>query len=207
MLRLVPLRLLVFALALLLGTPVLAQDLGTEARRQLELAREDLAQGNAERALTASQSALRMDPMLYEAMVVTALAYEKLGETIRAKALLTAYVEMTSGMQPLPEAVAALDRMTSKQDRKAAEKARKKSVKAVEKARKKSVKAAEKARKKGVKAAERDAKRADKAAKKADKAAKKADKAAKKADKAAKKAELKALKIKQKEERKALKGK
>ncbi len=162
------LRLLVFTLTLLVGTPALAQDLGTEARRQLELAREDLAQGNAERALAASQSALRMDPMLYEAMVVTALAYEKLGETTRAKALLTAYVEMTSGMQPLPEAMAALGRMTSSKDRKAAEKARQKSVKA----------------------AERDAKKAEKAAKKADQNRKKAEL---KALKKRQKEELKAL--------------
>jgi Tfp pilus assembly protein PilF len=109
----------VLALALLLVGPgvasppaeALAQDLSVEARRQLEMARADLAAGQLQRGLQSAQSALRLDPLLYEAMVVQALAHEQLGDEDRAKALLVAYLELTTGSPPHPDAVAALERM------------------------------------------------------------------------------------------------
>jgi len=189
--------------ALSLPSLAAADDLGQQARRQLELARTDLDSGHPERALSAAQSALRLDPQLYEAMVVKALAYEVMGDTERAKALLVAYMELTSGIRPVPEATAALERLTTKRDLRRAAKAEKKQAKSEKKdakAEKKDAKAEGKARKKAGKAEARAEKKADKAEAKADK---KLAKAKAKADKKRRKAELKALKARQKAELKA----
>ena len=47
-----------------------------EANRQLDFARTELAGGQADRALKSAESALRLCPSCYDAMVVKALAYE-----------------------------------------------------------------------------------------------------------------------------------
>lgn len=75
-----------------------------EAARQLELAEQDLADGNYERAAASAASALRLHPGLHEAMVVRALALEGLGKTQDAAGLLRAYRDLR-GSLPLDERV------------------------------------------------------------------------------------------------------
>jgi len=82
-----------------------------EAARQVRLAQADLVAGNFERALSAASSALRLDPLQYEAMVIKALAYEKLGEPRLAWSLLVAYQDLTRGMEQHLEVAAALGRL------------------------------------------------------------------------------------------------
>ena len=56
-----------------------------EARRQLDIARQQVDQGNFEQALSAADTALRLFPSLYQAMMFKALAYEGLGKLKRAE--------------------------------------------------------------------------------------------------------------------------
>ena len=88
----------VFAWALAWGSP------GEEAARQLNLAEEDLAAGNFERAAASAASALRLDPSLHAAFVTRALALRGLGEIADAAALLRAYVDLRGGL-PLDDRV------------------------------------------------------------------------------------------------------
>ena len=170
------------ALLFLTARPGLADEMGEQARRQLDLARSDLEAGNPERALSAAQSALRLDPMLYEAMILKALAYEELGDIERAKALLVVYIELTSGITPSSEALEALERMTSRKDRKRGARAEKKADKAERKTDKKADKAERKADRKADKAERKTDKKADKAERKADRKADKAERAQEKSE-------------------------
>mgnify|MGYP000043866189 CR=1 FL=1 len=107
-------RLLLAALAAVLFAlaPVDAPaQLEEEAARQIQLAREDLASGNYERAVNSASSALRLNPLLYEGLVIKGLAYEKLNETMLAYSLLVTYQELTRGMEQNPEVQPALDRL------------------------------------------------------------------------------------------------
>lgn len=94
---------------LLLVAPAWGQS--PEARRQLDLAWEDIAAGYHERAVASAKSAMRLDPLLYEAMVASAVGYEAMGDRERAKGLLVAYFELTSGLEPDPRALAAKERL------------------------------------------------------------------------------------------------
>ena len=73
-----------------------------EAQRQADFARDELREGHYDRALKSAESALRLHPALYEALVLKALAYEGLGDLELARSLLLAYQEM-SGLSELPE--------------------------------------------------------------------------------------------------------
>ena len=73
-----------------------------EAQRQAGFARDELREGHYDRALKSAESALRLHPALYEALVLKALAYEGLGDLDLARSLLLAYQEMT-GLSALPE--------------------------------------------------------------------------------------------------------
>lgn len=64
----------VVLLALLLPISVSMAAPSEEAQRQLQLAEDDLAEGQFERAAASAASALRLDPSLQEALVVRALA-------------------------------------------------------------------------------------------------------------------------------------
>lgn len=86
-----------------------------EAHRQLALAREELADGRPERALLSCSSALRLDPTLYEALLVKALAYEQAAQPARAAALLVAYRELSGKGAVLPEADEAEARLAEAQ--------------------------------------------------------------------------------------------
>ena len=92
--------------------PVTAQaDLMEEAQRQMSLARKDLDDGNYERAVNSASSALRLNPLLYDGLVIKALAYEKLNESMLAYSLLVTYQELTRGMEQHPEVEPALGRL------------------------------------------------------------------------------------------------
>ncbi len=99
------------ALVFLVPCLVEAQGLQEEARRQLELGWTDLGAGVPERALSAADSALRLDPLLYEALVLKGLCYEQLGNPGKARALLIAYLDFTEGFTQRPEAREALERL------------------------------------------------------------------------------------------------
>ncbi len=87
-----------------------ATDAEAQAARQLELAREELADGRPERALLSTTSALRLDPALYEALLVKALAYEQTGDVTRAMGLVVAYSDL-AGSLALPEATEVQTRL------------------------------------------------------------------------------------------------
>jgi hypothetical protein len=99
-------------LLLLGGLPTVAQaQLEEQAARQIALAQEDLDAGNYERAVNSASSALRLNPLLYEALVIKALAYEKLNETMLAYSLLVTYQELSRGMTQNPKVEPALQRL------------------------------------------------------------------------------------------------
>jgi tetratricopeptide (TPR) repeat protein len=65
-----------------------------EATRQLGFARSELENGNFEKALASSDSAIRLNPALYDAYMYRALAYEGLGDNKVAEGLLITYLEV-----------------------------------------------------------------------------------------------------------------
>jgi hypothetical protein len=86
--------------------------LAGEATRQLQFARVELEAGQFDRARKSAASALRLDPGLYEAMMVQGLALEGAGETILAEALLRTSLDLIGPGQASSEARAALARLT-----------------------------------------------------------------------------------------------
>ncbi len=110
------LRLPLLVIALLLcSSAALAQSRGEEeARRQLEFAKQEVVEGNYEKALTSADSALRLFPALYEAYVYKALAYEGLGKLKMAESFLLTYKELRPGGDQDPTADEALARIQDK---------------------------------------------------------------------------------------------
>ena len=98
-------------LTLLLVAPAAHAQLAEQAARQIELAQQDFDEGNYERAVNSASSALRLDPLLYDALVIKALSYEKLNESMLAYSLLVTYQELTRGMTQHPEVAPALARL------------------------------------------------------------------------------------------------
>ncbi len=86
------------ALALLAPSPALAAG---ETDRQADFARQELSEGKFDRALKSAESALRLDPIFYEALGLKALAYEGLGQLRLAESLLLTWMEM-AGRTELP---------------------------------------------------------------------------------------------------------
>ncbi len=87
--------LLLLAAALAVPTSALAQSkVEEEAARQLSFARNEIDEGNYEKALTSSDSAIRLNPALYDAYMYRALAYEGLGDNKVAEGLLITYLEV-----------------------------------------------------------------------------------------------------------------
>ncbi len=105
------LRILSLVLALLVIAPAAHAQLAEQAARQIELAQQDFDEGNYERAVNSASSALRLDPLLYDALVIKALSYEKLNESMLAYSLLVTYQELTRGMTQHPEVAPALARL------------------------------------------------------------------------------------------------
>ena len=82
-----------------------------EAERQLRFARDELTEERFERALASAESALRLEPTLYDAMIVKALAYEGLGDLKMAEVLLIAHGEVATGLKDRPDVDEALARV------------------------------------------------------------------------------------------------
>ena len=102
--------------ALLIASPVLAPlpaaaGMEEEAVRQLGFARAELDKGEFERAIKSAESALRLDPTLYDAFVIKGLAYEGLGNLPLAESLLVAYQELRKGLAAHPDVAEALVRV------------------------------------------------------------------------------------------------
>lgn len=110
------LRLLVASLWLvLLPAVALGQSRSEEeATRQLEFAQKEIAAANYQKALTSSESALRLHPPLYEAMAYKALALEGLGDFKTAESLLITYREIRGGWDRFPEGDEILSRVQGK---------------------------------------------------------------------------------------------
>ena len=110
-------RVLVLILAaLVLASPALTPrfahaGMEEEAGRQLGFARAELDKGEYERAIKSAESALRLDPTLYDAFVIKGLAYEGLGNLPLAESLLVAYQELRKGLVAHPEVAPALARI------------------------------------------------------------------------------------------------
>ena len=100
-----------FALATLTPSPAAAQE--EEATRQADFARQELADGQYDQALKSAESALRLQPTLYEAMLLKALAYEGLGNLELAESLVRAYVELAGPSAETPEVTVHLERITA----------------------------------------------------------------------------------------------
>ncbi len=107
--RIVPIVVAILAVVLA-ASPTLA-GMEEEAERQLEFAREELADGRLERAIASAESALRLNPAAYEAFLIKGLAYEQLEQLDLARSLLVAYKEITKGLTPDPRVDEALARM------------------------------------------------------------------------------------------------
>ena len=96
---------------LLGASAVVAEAPETQGLRQLGFARQELESGTWERAIKSARSALRLDPTLYEAIVIKALSLEQLGEPEQAIVLLEAYLDFTIEDDPDERALDALDRL------------------------------------------------------------------------------------------------
>ena len=97
----------------LLSATAHAGDIEDEARRQVDLAKEDFANGVFERAVNSCNSALRLDPAQREAFRVKGFALEQLGREKEALAMLRAYESLSSGIQTdasVGEAIARLEK-------------------------------------------------------------------------------------------------
>lgn len=103
-------------LLLTLATPAFAQSdfASQQAERQVEFAREELANGDYERALRSAESALRLVPLFHPAMLLKAQAYEALEDYPLAETTLLAYLEMAPPKEQDPLARIALERVRAK---------------------------------------------------------------------------------------------
>ena len=88
-----------------------AQDMEQEAQRQLDFAWKDLGAEQWEKAVSSAESALRLNPALYTAMVVKALAYEGMGELRKAESWLQTYLELTRSLSQAPQAMELAERL------------------------------------------------------------------------------------------------
>ncbi len=109
---------LLLAAALALAVPVLAPApaaaqgaLEQEAQRQINFAWDELKAGDWDKAIGSADSALRLNPALYTAMVIKALAYEGKGELRRAESWLQTYLDLTANLNQAPEAVDLAERL------------------------------------------------------------------------------------------------
>lgn len=87
-----------------------------EGERQLVFAEAELHKGEFTKALHSAESALRLDPTLYRAMVVKGLAYEGLGDLDLAESLLRAYCELAGRNPAEGEVGRALARIEARQE-------------------------------------------------------------------------------------------
>ncbi len=103
-----------FLAVLLMAGAARAGELQDEARRQVELAKEDFANGIFDRSVSACDSALRLDPAQREAFKVKGFALEQLGREKEALAMLRAYQSLSTGIAPEPAVGEAIARLEQK---------------------------------------------------------------------------------------------
>ena len=89
-----------------------------EAERQAGFAEDELAAGDFHRALKSAESALRLDPARYDAILLKARAYEGLGNLELAESLTLAYGEFVGGLDDRPDAQAILERIRTTRETK-----------------------------------------------------------------------------------------
>ncbi len=85
-----------------------------EAERQLDFAWKELELKDWEKAISSAESALRLNPALYTAMVIKALAYEGMGEMRKAESWLQTYLELTKSLSQAPQALSLAERLKAK---------------------------------------------------------------------------------------------
>ena len=102
---------LLLAACLLMQGRAGAGPLEEEAARQLTFCWDEAQKGSYERAKQSAESALRLDPSLFEAMVCKAQAYEGLGNRELAEAILNAYLELHGREKLSPAARALMKRL------------------------------------------------------------------------------------------------
>lgn len=110
--RVLALAALVVSLVGLAPNTAHADGVQAEAARQLALARADLDAGKTDRALHAAKSALRLDPTLYDALLLQGLAHEAKGELDEGRALALAYLGAVGREDADPRAIDLLDPYT-----------------------------------------------------------------------------------------------
>jgi MYXO-CTERM domain-containing protein len=108
---------LALSVPVLMPAPAAAQGaLEQEAQRQVNFAWEELKAENYDKAISSADSALRLNPALYTAMVIKALAYEGKGELRRAESWLQTYLDLTANLSQAPEAVDLAGRLKEQLD-------------------------------------------------------------------------------------------
>jgi hypothetical protein len=98
-------------LALCIGLPTAQAQTSDPAQRQLEYCWSELAEGEFERARKSADSALMLNPTLYAAMLCKADAYAGEGNTVRARSVMGAYLELRIGLKPSTVALDLMDRI------------------------------------------------------------------------------------------------
>jgi tetratricopeptide (TPR) repeat protein len=99
---------------MLSGALAHAGELEDEAKRQVELAKEDFANGIFDRSISACNSALRLDPAQREAFKVKGFALEQVGREKEALAMLRAYQSLSTGIAAEPAVDEAIARLETK---------------------------------------------------------------------------------------------
>lgn len=102
------------AMFLISGALAHAGELEDEAQRQVELAKEDFANGIFDRSISACNSALRLDPAQREAFKVKGFALEQVGREKEALAMLRAYQSLSTGIAAEPAVEKAIARLEQK---------------------------------------------------------------------------------------------
>ncbi len=102
------------AVFLMSGALAHGGELEDEAKRQVELAKEDFANGIFDRSISACNSALRLDPAQREAFKVKGFALEQVGREKEALAMLRAYQSLSTGIAGEPAVEEAIARLEQK---------------------------------------------------------------------------------------------
>lgn len=104
-------------IGVLVSSPAAADYLHEQVERQTQFAKEELAEGQYDRALKSAESALRLDPEFHQALLLKALAYEGLGDKNLARSLVAAWQEANPGQGLPPEGAELLERLVRSRGR------------------------------------------------------------------------------------------
>ena len=104
-------RSVVLASTLLLWAAPAQAQLTDQAQRQLDYCWSELEEGEFDRARKSAESALRLDPGLYDAMICKAEVYLAQDDLVRARTVVGAYLELRPGLAPSERATALMERL------------------------------------------------------------------------------------------------